>query len=133
MILSLFEPSHYEEWQGGQKIDSGSTATTIYCTFFEEGNSVVDFFINDLQSKVSDCSFDMAVTLEDRILLCSNPSRSNADILATGIISALFPSNGNIKFYEPDEPVVASLFFQGRRLVKMSFTMCNPERLVELY
>ena len=128
-----FEPSRYEEWQGGQKIASGSTTVKIFCTFSEEGNSVVELFTNDLRSKVSDCSFDMAVTLEDRILLCSNPSQSNADIVATGIISMLFPSSGNIKFYEPNEPVVSSLFFQGRRLVKMSFTMCNPERLIEFY
>ena len=110
-----FEPSRYDEWQGGKKINSGLTKIKIECTFFEEGNSAVKLVNNDLQSKLSDCSFDMSVTLEDRVLLLSDPSQ-------------LTENN-----YWPTVPFASSLFSQGGRLVKMTFTMSNPDRLIELY
>ena len=128
-----FEPSRYDEWRGGKKIDSGLTKIKVDCTFFDEGNSVVRLLYNDLQNKLSDCSFDMAVTLEDRVLLFSNPSQSNADILAVTAFKYTFPPSRIEKNYLPTEPVVSSLFFRGGRLVKMTFTMSNPERLIELY
>lgn len=129
----MFEPSRYDEWKGGKRINSGLTKIKVDCTSFDDGNSVVKLFNNDLQDKLSNCSFDFALTLQDRVLLFSNPPQSNADISVVEAIKYMFPLSGSPKNYQPSEPVVSSLFFQGSRLVKMTFTMSNPERLIELY
>lgn len=128
-----FEPSRFEEWKGGKRIDYGSTTIKIECTAYDDGSAEVKLLNNDLKSKVSDCSFDMAINLDDRVLLCSYPSHTNANIIAMGIVEALFTPSRGEKFYEQNEPVLSSLFFNQGRLVKVTFTTCNPERLIEFY
>lgn len=44
-----------------------------------------------------------------------------------------FPFTRKEKVYGKNEPVIGSIYTERRRPVKMSFTLWNPERLIEFF
>ena len=79
------------------------------------------------------CEFDTCISLHDRLLMLSSPDETNADIMVVAMLKNIIGTTCKIKKYADIEPVVGSIYTDNGHVVKMSFTMANPERLIELY
>lgn len=130
--LAMFRATKYEEYQNGQMIDSGECTILIKLSS-SNGKISCLFGNNNLYDKLSSCTFDACITLPDRLLLMSNPLQTNANIPVIAMLSSILDYTCEKKDYDPTEPVVGSIYTMNGHIVKMSFTMSNPERLIELY
>lgn len=114
-------------------ISSGTTSALIKYTTLEDGRIKVIIGNNDLNDKLMSTVFDKCITSLDRLLLFSIPTKSNAEVRSNQMLRIVFGFTCNERIYKNIEPVVGSLFFENGKLVKVSFTMANPERLIEFY
>lgn len=130
--VQLFAASRYEEYQSGSLIDSGNTDIRVKLSS-EAGEIKCIIGYNNLHDRLSSCSFDRCITLQDRLLLFNNPIETNANIPITAMLSTLMGYTRGAYYYASIEPVVGSIYTRDGNIVKISFTMANPERLVELY
>lgn len=130
---NYFYPSFYEEYEAGRMVSKGSTAMKIEFYSDIDGSVVCNISSNDLSGKLSSARFDKCITLHDRILMLSCPQKTNANIMVVTMMRAAIGVTCLERNYKRNEPVVCSLYTDDGRLVKMSFTMSNPERLLELY
>ena len=131
--ITMFYAHRYEEYQGGQMIDSGNTMIMIKLS--PVGDNGINCVIgnNNLYDRLSSCSFDTCISLADRYLMLSNPQETNAQIPVIAMLRAVVGYTCEHRDYDPIEPVVGSLYTENGEFVKVSFTMANPERLIELY
>lgn len=129
----LIQTTRYEEYQAGKMISSGTTSALIKYTTLENGKIKAIIGNNDLNNKVMSTVFDKCITSLDRLLLFSTPMKSNADVQSNQMLKVILGFTCDERIYENIEPVVGSLFFENQKLVKVSFTMANPERLIEFY
>ncbi len=129
----FFQASHYEEYKAGQMIDSGDTSILVRCTLMPDNKIKCIIGNNDLYSKIMSCEFDSCISLHDRLLMMSSPEETNADIIVVTMLQNIIGTTCTSKYYQSTEPVVGSIYTDNGRIVKMSFTMANPERLLELY
>lgn len=130
--IKLFKANHYEEYKNGSLIDSGNTDILVKLSPSESGIKCL-IGNNNLCDRLSSCSFDRCITLQDRLLLFNNPIETNANIPITAMLSTLMGYTRGAYYYASIEPVVGSIYTSDGTIVKISFTMANPERLVELY
>jgi hypothetical protein len=129
----FIQTTRYEEYQAGKMISSGTTNALIKYTTLEDGRIKVIIGNNDLNDKLMSTVFDKCITSLDRLLLFSIPTKSNAEVRSNQMLRIVFGFTCNERIYKNIEPVVGSLFFENGKLVKVSFTMANPERLIEFY
>lgn len=131
--MLTFQSSQYEEYQNGQLIDSGKTTILVKLSPSEgeKINCLIGY--NNLYEKLSSCSFDRCITLHDRLLMFVNPEVTNADIPVAAMLSSLIGYTRGEYYFDSIEPVVGSIYTENSRIVKMSFTMSNPERLIEIF
>ncbi len=129
----FIQTTRYEEYQAGKMISSGTTSALIKYTTLEDGRIKVIIGNNDLNDKLMSTVFDKCITSLDRLLLFSIPTKSNAEVRSNQMLRIVFGFTCNERIYKNIEPVVGSLFFENGKLVKVSFTMANPERLIEFY
>lgn len=130
---NYFYPSFYEEYEAGRMVSKGNTTMKIEFYSDVDGSVVCNISSNDLPGKLTSARFDKCITLHDRILMLSCPQKTNANILAVTMMRATVGVTCLERNYKCNEPVVGSLYTDDGRLVKMSFTISNPERLLELY
>ena len=130
--IQIFKATRYEEYENGNLIDSGNTDILVKLSPAVCGIKCL-IGNNNLYDKLSSCSFDRCMSLQDRLLLYVNPSSTNAHIPIITMLSALVDNTRDAYNFDPIEPVVGSIYTQDGQIVKMSFTMANPERLIELY
>ena len=88
---------------------------------------------NNLSDRLMSCSFDSCITLNDRLLMLTNPRETNANIPVIAMLSSFVGYTREQYNFKPIEPVVGSIYTENGNIAKMSFTMSNPERLIELY
>lgn len=129
----FFQTTRYEEYQAGKMIDSGSTSILIRCTLMDDNRIKCIIGNNDLSNKLMSCEFDTCISLHDRLLMMSSPQKTNADIVVVAALQSIVGTTCSERNYLPNEPVVGSIYTEKGCVVKMSFTMANPERLIELY
>ncbi len=130
LLSFVFQATRYEEFQGGKRIASGSTSILVNCRVGESIKCLIGN--NDLHTKIMSCTFDQCVTLKDRILMITCPVNTNVSIPAISAIRMFVGYTRETKFFSDIEPVVGSIYTDCGRVVKISFTMGNPERLIEL-
>lgn len=132
-----FRAERYEEYCAGKMISQGTTNIIVVTKTninARQDAMQVELMSNNIPDKIkSHFSFDFCTTLNDRILMASLPERTNTRIVTTEMLRHLMPPSQYEKNYTPIEPVVASVFIKDNNLSKISFTMGNPERLIEFY
>lgn len=133
-----FIGNHYEMWEGGNKIRSGESKFVIrYTCNGEEQNCTtidVSIFDNPISNiLLSNQSFDRAICLGDRILLYITPAITNVQNTTLTMLSSIIGYTRDRKRYKSNEPVVASIFTINRSIVKVSFSLANPDRLIEIF
>ena len=129
----FFQASRYEEYEAGKMTDSGKTSILVRCTIMSDNRIKCIIGNNDLNTKVMSCEFDSCVSLHDRLLMMSSPQETNADIIVVAMLQNFIGTTCHSKYYQSIEPIVGSIYTDNGQIVKMSFTMANPERLIELY
>lgn len=129
-----FQSSRYEEYVGGEMISSSDTSILIRITPADKGRINCMIENNNLMDRLfSAFSFDTCITLQDRLLMISNPQVSNVEIPVVRMMSSFIGVTQEKKMYDPSEPVVGSIYVGHTAINKMSFTLSNPERLIEFF
>lgn len=132
-----FRAERYEEYCAGKMISQGETNIIVISktnTNARQNAIQIELKSNNIPDKIkSQFSFDFCTTLNDRILMASLPERTNIRIVTTEMLKHLMPPSQYEKNYTPIEPIVASVFLKNNNLSKISFSMGNPERLIEFY
>lgn len=130
-----FHTHRYFEYEGGMLKSTGLTNIKISVNNMPYTGFYVSLFSNNIKHKIlSSFEFDACVGCYDRVLLYSMPVATNADIpVITALKSTVLPYTRGYKFYHATEPVVCSIFTNNSALVKISFTLANPERLIEFF
>lgn len=135
-----FSVDRYKEWVAGRMISSGATHFNVYFKYDKNG-----FFSNKVsievkvegnpfpQKLLSNFKFDRAITSGDRILFYIAAEESNVQNTSVMMLANIIGSTRHSKFFESNEPVLASVFTINQNVAKVSFSFGNPDRLIELY
>ena len=133
-----FMGSKYEMWEAGRIVRSGVSNANILCicnggvhnrTSIDvkiSGNPIPEVLISNLR-------FDRAICLPDRVMFYSTPAKTNVQNTTLAMLSSIVGYTCDSKFYEDNEPVVASVYTINQNVVKMSFSLANPDRLIEIF
>lgn len=133
-----FIGSNYEMWEAGRKIRSGVSNTSIRCICnggVRNRTSIdVNIFGNPIpELLMSNLRFDRAICLPDRIMFYSTPMSTNVQNTTLALLASNIGYTRESKSYEDNEPVVASVFTINKSVVKISFSLANPDRLIEIF
>lgn len=71
--------------------------------------------------------------LPDRIMFYTTAVNANVQNTTLVMLSSTVGYTRENKIYEENEPVVASVFTINQSVVKISFSIANPDRLIEFY
>lgn len=63
----------------------------------------------------------------------STPATTNVQNTTLALLSSIIGYTREQKNYEDNEPVVASIFTINQNVVKMAFSLANPDRLIEIF
>jgi len=127
----VFQATRYEEYQGGRLIDSGNTLILVNCQVGENIKCLIGN--NNLHEKLMSCTFDQCMTLNDRLLMITCPAATNVSVPIISVLRMTLGYTRESKLFNSNEPIVGSIYTENGNVVKMSFTMGNPERLIELF
>ncbi|MBQ9675324.1 MAG: hypothetical protein IJV42_05290 [Bacteroidaceae bacterium] len=133
-----FRGNKYELWETGRLIRSGETIINIHCIcnggVHNRTSIDVNLSGNPLPGILtSNIRFDRAVCLPDRIMFYTTAVNSNVQHTTLSLLSSNLGYTRENKFYEKNEPIVASVFTINEGVVKITFTFANPDRLIEFY
>lgn len=133
-----FEPNTFEVYQGGRMINHGRTSMKIRVRAVNrdsvsQDNIVVAIEDNDLSNiMASTASFDVIMTLHDRLIAYILPRHSNIDDIMFTTFKWVVSYTRDEKHFEDREPLCMCMFTENGRVVKMSFKVYSPETLIEL-
>ena len=132
-----FPVDRYELWEDGKIIKSGETHFNIE---FGWAGGVLKFGIvvqienNPMPDLLkSTISFDKAITSGDRILFYIAATSSNVQHTSLELIKSFIGCTRDSKIYDKNEPILASVFTIDHKVAKVSFSLANPDRLIEFY
>lgn len=133
-----FRANRYEMWEAGRMIRSGSVQLTALfkCNGGISNRTSIDINLsgNPLpQILMSHIRYDRAICLPDRIMFYTTAENTNVQNTTLVLLASNVGYTRENKFYEEAEPVVASVFTINKSVVKISFSLANPDRLIEFY
>lgn len=128
-----FQAIKYEEYSKGKLISSGNTNLIIFVK--QHQNQInVTLLDNMLESKIqSEFEFDILITLHDRLQLTIFPQKTNVEDSIFIVLKQIMDYTRKCKNFTSTEPIVGHIFTDNSNIVKVSFKMANPERLIEFY
>lgn len=137
----VFKPSRYVEYEAGGVKSQGQTNLSIRVarvpSYNNEQSDVISVELdnNDIPSLIdSDFEFDACYSLNDRLLMFILPENTNVRQMTLSLLPSFgFSPTRSSKIFTPTEPVLGSIFTERMTPIKMSFTLCGPERLIELF
>jgi hypothetical protein len=127
----IFKPSKYEEYSKGKLISQGYTNS--YISIIECNGIVKTVLIdNDIVDKIStESEFDFCLTLEDRIQLTILPKKTNVEDILFQYMKHTIDYTREEKYFNSKDPIAVHIFTQNMIVIKMTFKMTNPERIIE--
>lgn len=133
-----FRGNSYEMWEAGRKIRSGLTNINIHCIcnggVYNRTSIDVKLTGNPLANiLMSNIRFDRAICLPDRIMFYSTAANTNVQHTTLALLASNVGYTRESKFYEDNEPIVASVFTINQSIVKVTFSLANPDRLIEFF
>lgn len=128
-----FRGNNYEMWEAGRKIRSGKSNFNIHCVCNGGVHNCKSIDVNISGNPIPDIllstqSFDKAICLGERIMFYITPETTNVQNTTLAMLSSIIGYTRSSKHYEYNEPVVASIFTINRSVVKISFSLANPDR-----
>lgn len=128
----IFNPTKFEVWEGGEAIMEGDCLTQIRGSVLPNTQVEVSLFNSEVSQYLNATSrFDEFITQHDRLQLVVIPKITNIQNAALSLLLMVVGPTRNEKDFLPTEPFVCSLFTKDRKFAKISFTLGNPERLIE--
>ena len=125
--------SRYEEYSNGKLLSKGLTNLTIVVEQLEDRIAVY-LVENTLTSKIlSEFEFDLFITLNDRLQLTILPQETNVKDVLFIQLKHIINHTRKKKDFTPLEPIVGHVFTDDMNIVKITFKMSNPERIIEFY
>lgn len=139
----VFRPSRYEVWQDGELIDSGNVDSPLRANVRGKrgqfNKAAADILIDvgpasSIDHICSESSYDICITAGDRVQLITIPEEENENE-SVGLASSrlMLGSTRKAKTFNKDEPFCCNLFFIDGNIVKVSFSISHPEKLIEFY
>lgn len=129
-----FMATRYEEYSQGVLLSKGNINTTIFCKTQEDGRIITYLINNSLSNKIlSRFEFDTLITLNDRMQLTISPRQTNVEDIYFSYLKWCIPYTREYKSFTSNEPIVGHLFLMNMTIVKITFKMTNPERIIEFY
>lgn len=133
-----FRGNHYEMWEAGRKIRSGISSFNIHCIcnggVYNRTSIDVNILGNPFpETLMSNLRYDRAICLPDRIMFYTTPKITNIQNTTLALLASNVGYTSEKKFYEDNEPVVASVFTINQSIVKVTFSLANPDRLIEFF
>jgi hypothetical protein len=133
----VFNASRFEIWAFGKIVSSGPTNSIFYANVvLTEGLEKVEVthdeprLKNELSAKTY---FDKFITATDRLQLVVIPEVTNSENVAIMMFRLTIGTTCQFKFFRNNEPFCCNLFLQNGRIVKITFSFSNPEKLIEFY
>ena len=135
-----FPVNRYEEWEKEKIVASGYAQFDV-CFKYNKGGIFsskvrIDVRIEGnpiLHLLMSNFKFDRAITSGDRILFYIAAENTNVPNTSVTMLSSLLGYTRRVKNYDSNEPILASVFTINQNIAKISFSLGNPDRLIELY
>ena len=136
-----FRPARFEVWRDRQKIKSGKTSAVLTIDLEENGlgyKGLGQVEVRHNEPALFDLLshenwFDMYGAQGNRLVLLTIPTMTNAECVGMHTMQQLWPHSRYDHDFESNEPFVCSLFMVQRQLSKVTFSLDNPETLVEFY
>ena len=129
-----FNAARYEEYSQGKLLSQGNIFMPIICK--TQDNGIIKTYIanNTLEEEIlSEFEFDMRITLHDRMQLTIAPRQTNVEDIYFSYLEWCVPYTREYKSFAQNEPIVGHLFLKNMTIVKITFKMTNPERIIEFY
>ena len=131
-----FRANGYNVWEGGRLIRTGKAPINVFykCNGGVHNRTSIDIRIQgnpvpDIM--MSNIRYDRGICLPDRIMFYSTAEISNIKHQTLIYLSSFVGYTRSFKTYEDNEPVVASVFTINKSVVQVSFSLANPDRLIE--
>lgn len=134
-----FKSFRFEVWAKSKMVDSGFTDNIITLEKSILANNEIglmkntDFKIEKYVSHQID--FDLFLPINDRLTLfsISEVGSGTSECDTFSMIKQIYGSTRYIKNYDSNIPFACSLYLQNSIIKKITFSTCNPSRLIEFY
>ncbi|MBK6484071.1 MAG: hypothetical protein IPG01_13300 [Chitinophagaceae bacterium] len=131
-----YQSNYYEIWKEGKLIASGPGKIDIYCTVTRYGFMKLEVNQHSFNEPIlaSPVYFDIFFTLKDRMLLATIPANNTInDCIGLTTIRQEIGTTRESKHFKKNEPYCCSLFLKSMTIAKLTFTVNQPEKLIEFY
>lgn len=136
-----FPFNYIEIWEGGQAIDEFSFNGIIRAEIvYEDNKRIARISMPDLALvfiahiapylKLQN-DFDDLITGDHRLQYIRVPAKTNTTCVGLTMMQMLIGSTIPEKNFQTNEPYCCNVFLKNRCVAKVSFSLCNPERLIE--
>jgi len=128
-----FTSHRYEEYCAGKLISSGRVQIDI---LVKTNQSRINTYLigNTIDNKIkSEFEFDTLITLEDRMQLTILPRETNVNDSLFALLKYSINFTREKKEFTQIEPIVGHIFTENMNIIKITFKMTNPERIIEFY
>jgi len=132
-----FQPTRFEMWIGGKMVANGEINSTIFAKIVTvDGDEKMEISFDDskLNNELSNKTiFDRFVTATDRLQLITVPNETNSENIGIMMFKMTIGATRQNKNFNRNEPYCCNLFYQQGKIVKITFSYSNPEKLLEFY
>ncbi|UPT65706.1 MAG: hypothetical protein M0D57_14380 [Sphingobacteriales bacterium JAD_PAG50586_3] len=136
-----FRSSRHEVWENGKMINGGNSNTNISCVktlsdekeFNIHEKSKID--LDNIPSNINlnkSVIFDLLITQTDRLQLISVPDNKFINCIGLQAMKLMIGQTTN-KIPLLSNPYCCSIFLKENKILKISFSFDNPEKLIEFY
>jgi len=132
-----FAPKRYEVWSNGELEESGGTIHNIVANIVYEDNKELvrlDILDRTLYHDIFETQFfDDFISQHDRLQLITIPRQTNIE---SNFLSTFMSINGSTrdeKIFNSTDSYCCNIFIKKGKIVKMSFVLANPDRVLEFY
>lgn len=130
----VFVSTRYELWDKGNLTKAKNSPSKISCTVTLSGTFMLEIEESSLESDIAKKQlYDIAVSQNDRLQLLILPSETNLKSVGLVNLTTVFGATRDEKEFKYNEPFCCNLFFVQGKLVKVTFSYSNPDRLLEFY
>ena len=136
-----FPFNHVEIWQDGAKIDELGFKGLIQCEIINAESEqiarisilcpIVIFTAHLTQYLKLVSDYDALITGDHRLQYIRIPEKTNTTCIGLSMMQILIGPTIPEKNFELNEPYCCNVFLKNQRVAKVSFSLCNPERLIE--
>ena len=137
-VGATFNASRFEVWMGGKMIDSGSCVTLINFLPTQKmtGEETLLVTIEQKQKRVDineKFTLDASFSQGDRLTHATIPPQTTNDCIGLATMRSVIGITDARNHTSNNTPYCGNQFFKCKLTVKVTFSLSDPEKLVEFY